>query len=75
MAFSSYYRYNIMLYVKQSLDHLSVSEKLTNEPWTEVRLYGKMELSKPAEHSKLPPQILESLVDGFSTALREWLDE
>jgi len=61
-------------YTVLELDHLSVSEVIETDPWKEVRLHGKIELSLPTKHLISESQ-LDRLVDNFSVTIRRWIEE
>ena len=61
-----------MDYTSFKLDHLSVSEELTSDPWTEARLFGSLEFSAPSG-AEISPALLDGLVRRFCIAVREWL--
>ena len=54
------------------LDHLSVSEAVTTDPWTEIRLHGKLKFSGWENVDK---DSLHRLIDGFSESIRIWIED
>ena len=53
------------------LDHLSVSEAVTTDPWREIRLHGKLSFSGWKNVDK---DSLHKLIDGFSESIRTWIE-
>ena len=54
------------------LDHLSVSEAVTTDPWTEIRLHGKLNFSGWKNVDK---DSLNKLINGFSESIRTWIED
>ena len=58
--------------ISADLDHLSISEAITTDPWTEIRLHGKLHFSGWKNTEK---DSLDRLIKTFSKGIQTWIEE